>query len=375
MKIAIVHDWLVTYGGAERVLAQMLACFPQADVFAVIDGLKQEERSFLKDKPVKTTVLQHLPGVFKHYRKLLPLMPWAMGRLNLSGYDVVISSSHAVAKGVKLQANQLHICLCYSPMRYAWDLQDAYLKEANLHTGLQGMAARWVLKKIQQWDFQTAQKVHHFIAISHYIAQRIERNYGRSSVVIYPPVNVSGFSVKTQAAENFYLTASRLVPYKQVALMVATFNSLPQHHFKVIGDGPEFKTIQALAGPNVEVLGHVPTAVLKDHLQRAKAFVFAADEDFGIAPLEAQACGTPVIAFGKGGALETVKTDTAPTGLFFAEQSVGSLKQAILKFETQSFKPEDCRNNALQFSEAIFREKFTATVMGYVDAFKQTCPK
>ena len=375
MKIAIVHDWLVTYGGAERVLAQMLNCFPEADVFAVIDGLKQEERSFLKDKPVKTTVLQHLPGVFKHYRKLLPLMPWAMGRLNLAGYDLVISSSHAVAKGVRLQAHQLHICLCYSPMRYAWDLQDAYLKEAKLDTGLKGLAARWVLKKIQQWDFQTAQKVHHFIAISHYIAQRIQRNYGRSSVVIYPPVNVSGFSIKTQAAENFYLTASRLVPYKQVALMVATFNSLPQHHFKVIGDGPEFQSIQAMAGPNVDILGHVPTHVLKDHLQRAKAFVFAADEDFGIAPLEAQACGTPVIAFGKGGALETVKADTEPTGLFFAEQSVESLKQAILKFETQSFKPEDCRTNALQFSEAIFREKFTATVMAYVDAFKQTCPK
>lgn len=375
MKIAIVHDWLVTYGGAERVLAQVLVCFPEADVFAVIDGLKQEERTFLKDKPVKTTVLQHLPGVFKHYRKLLPLMPWAMGRLNLSGYDVVISSSHAVAKGVKLQAHQLHICLCYSPMRYAWDLQDAYLKEAKLDTGLKGMAARWVLKKIQQWDFQTAQKVHHFIAISHYIAQRIQRNYGRSSVVIYPPVNVSGFSIKTQPAENFYLTASRLVPYKQVALMVATFNSLPQHQFKVIGDGPEFNSIQAMAGPNVDILGHVPTHVLKDHLQRAKAFVFAADEDFGIAPLEAQACGTPVIAYGKGGALETVKAEVAPTGLFFAEQSVESLKQAILTFETQSFKPEDCRNNALQFSEAIFREKFTATVMAYVDAFKQTCPK
>jgi glycosyltransferase involved in cell wall biosynthesis len=375
MKIAIVHDWLVTYGGAERVLAQMLKCFPQADLFAVVDGMQAQDRSFLNGKTVNTTLLQHLPSVSKHYRKLLPLMPWAMGRLNLSQYDVVISSSHAVAKGVHLQPHQLHICLCYSPMRYAWDLQESYLKEANLHTGLQGLAARWVLKKLQQWDFRSAQKVHHFIAISNYIAQRIERCYGRQSVVIYPPVDVSGFQLKTKSSEQFYLTASRLVPYKNVALMVAAFNGMPDRQFKVIGDGPEFKTIQAMAGPNVEVLGHVPFDVLKDHLQRAKAFVFAADEDFGIAPLEAQACGTPVIAFGKGGALETVKAGSTPTGHLFAEQTAASLKQAVLDFEKMSFKPENCRENALQFSEAIFRDNFSHAVMTAIQAFKQASPQ
>ena len=372
MKIAIVHDWLVTYGGAERVLAQMLLCFPQADVFAVIDGLAPKDRIFLNGKKVHTTVLQNLPGVFKHYRKLLPLMPWAMGRFNLSQYDMVISSSHAVAKGVHLRPNQLHICLCYSPMRYAWDLQEVYLQEANLDKGITGLAARWLLKKLQQWDFETSKRVHHFIAISNYIAQRIERCYGRSSVVIYPPVNVVGFPLKTKPVENFFLTASRLVPYKNVALMVATFNSLPNYQFKVIGDGPEFKKIQAMAGPNVEMLGHTSFDVLKDHLQRAKAFVFAADEDFGIAPIEAQACGTPVIGFGKGGLLETVQEGETPTGYFFAEQTTDSLKQAILAFESMSFKPEDCRDNALKYSESIFRQNFTHSVMSFVNNFPQT---
>ena len=362
MKIAIVHDWLVTYGGAESVLAQMLLCFPQADVFAVIDGLALKDRTFLNGKKINTTVLQNLPGVFKHYRKLLPLMPWAMARLNLSQYDVVISSSHAVAKGVHLRSNQLHICLCYSPMRYAWDLQEAYLQEANLDKGIKGMAARWLLKKLQQWDFETSKRVHHFIAISNYIAQRIERCYGRSSVVVYPPVNVLGFPLKTKPDENFYLTASRLVPYKNVALMVATFNSLPGYKFKVIGDGPEFNKIQAMAGPNVEILGHTSFDVLKDHLQRAKAFVFAADEDFGIAPIEAQACGTPVIAFGKGGLLETVQAGENPTGYFFVEQSTDSLKQAILAFESMSFKPEDCRDNAMRFSVANFHTQFKSVI-------------
>lgn len=366
MKVAIVHDWLVTYAGAERVLEQMLACFPEADLFSLIDFLPENGRKFIRNKPVTTSFIQKIPKAKTKYRSFLPLMPLAVEQFDLSGYDLVISSSHAVAKGVLVGPDQLHICMCYSPIRYAWDLQHQYLAESRIENGLKSWIARWILHKIRLWDNRTANGVDRFVAISHFIARRIEKAYRRDAAVIYPPVDVSGFSFREKKA-NFYLTASRMVPYKKIPLIVEAFSGMPEKKLIVIGEGPDFEKCKALAGSNVELLGWQPFDVLKDYMQLAKAFVFAAEEDFGITPLEAQACGTPVIAFGKGGVLETIRglgKYKPPTGVFFENQTVESLRKAIESFEvhTEDITPEACRRNAERFAPEIFREKFVQLV-------------
>ncbi len=362
-RVAIVHDWLVTYAGAERVLEQMIACFPQADVFSLVDFV--EDRKFLHGKRATTSFIQRLPLARKKYRAYLPLMPIAIEQLDLSAYDLVISSSHAVAKGVLTGPDQVHISYVHSPIRYAWDLQHQYLEQSNLTRGLRSAMARAVLHYIRNWDTRTSNAVDHFVANSHFIARRIRKVYHRDSRVIFPPVDVQSFELG-EHKEDFYLTASRMVPYKKIDLIVEAFSRMPGKRLVVIGDGPEMKAIRAKAGPNIEILGYQPFAVLHDHMRRAKAFVFAAEEDFGIAPVEAQACGTPVIAFGKGGALETVRElgDPHPTGIFFREQSVPSIVAAVREFEqnAQRFSPFDCRLNAERFSVATFRERFMSFV-------------
>lgn len=378
MRVAIVHEWLVSYAGSERVLEQMIRCLPNADIFTLIDALPPKERGFLGGRPVYTSFLQKLPGSHKHHRSFLPLMPLAVEQLDVSGYDLVISSSHAVAKGVLTGPDQLHICMCYSPIRYAWDLQHQYLKESGLDKGAKGWLVRWLLHKIRIWDSRTAAGVDNFVAISHFIGRRIDKVYRRSSDMIYPPVNVEGFTVHTQK-EDFYLAASRMVPYKKMPLIVEAFSKMPGRRLVVIGDGPELSKCRALAGPNVEILGYQTDAVLRDNMQRAKGFLFAAEEDFGIAPLEAQACGTPVIAFGKGGALETVRgQNTAhPTGLFFKEQTVDALCNAVESFEALAvgvITAEACRENAERFSSARFREEFSAFVATKWNAFHADRP-
>lgn len=366
MKIAIVHDWLVVYAGAERVLEAMLDCYPEADLFALVDFLPDGQRGFIKNKPVQTSFIQNLPFARKKYRGYLPLMPLAVEQFDLSGYDLVISSSHAVAKGVITGPDQRHVCMCYSPMRYAWDLQHQYLKESGLDRGLRSLAARWMLHKMRIWDVRTANGVDEFIAISQFIARRIQKVYRRDSVVIYPPVAISKF-IPLNHKEDFYVTASRMVPYKKIDLIVKAFSRMPGRKLVVIGDGPDFRKIKALAGPNVEMLGFQSDDVLIDYLQRAKAFVFAAEEDFGIAPLEAQACGTPVIAYGKGGALETIRglggdveNDGAATGVFFGRQDTASLCKAVESFEThiEKFTSNACRENAERFSPERFKFEF-----------------
>ncbi|RDV00515.1 glycosyltransferase [Trinickia dinghuensis] len=364
-RVAIVHDWLVTYAGAERVLEQIIACFPQADVFSLVDFV--EDRKFLQGKHATTSFIQRLPLARKKYRAYLLLMPIAIEQLDLSAYDLVISSSHAVAKGVLTGPDQVHVSYVHSPIRYAWDLQHQYLEQSNLTRGMRSIMARMVLHYIRTWDTRTSNSVDHFVANSQFIARRIKKVYHRDSRVIFPPVDVQSFLVGEQK-EDFYLTASRMVPYKKIDLIVEAFSRMPGKRLVVIGDGPEMKTIRAKAGPNVEILGYQPFAVLHDHMRRAKAFVFAAEEDFGIAPVEAQACGTPVIAFGKGGVLETVRElgeDAHPTGLFFREQSVPSVVAAVREFErnTDRFSVRDCRANAERFSIATFRERF----MGFVE--------
>lgn len=363
MKIAIVHDWLVTYAGAERVLEQMLVCYPQADVFTLVDFIPENERAFLQGRPVTTSFIQKLPFARKRYRSYLPFMPLAVEQFDLSMYDLVISSSHAVAKGVITGPDQRHLCMCYSPMRYAWDLQHQYLKESGLDRGLKGWLAKYMLHRLRLWDMRTANGVDGFIAISRFIARRIHKVYRRDSTVIYPPVAVNDFTLCSNK-EEFYLTASRLVPYKKIDMIVEAFSGMPTKQLVVIGDGPDMEKIsdKAAGCDNIRLLGFQSFSVLKDHMQRAKAFVFAAEEDFGIAPLEAQACGTPVIAFGKGGAIETIVDGI--TGVFFHEQTPQSLIEAVRCFEQTSFSASACRDNALRFSITDFKQALTRFVDG-----------
>lgn len=372
-RIAIVHEWLTFYAGSERVLEQMLACYPEADLFSVVDFLPHDQRKFIQNKPVSTSFIQHLPFSRTKFRQYLPLMPLAVEQFDLSGYDLVLSSSHTVAKGVLTGPDQLHISYVHSPARYAWDLQHQYLRESGLDHGLKGWLAKWILHRIRIWDVRTANGVDEFIANSHFISRRIWKTYRRESTVIYPPVDIHAFEMKSNK-EDFYLTASRMVPYKKIDLIVEAFNAMPDKRLVVIGDGPEFAKIKSKAGPNIELLGYQPFEVLHDHMQRAKAFIFVAEEDFGIAPLEAQACGTPVIAFGKGGATETIRSleSEEPTGVFFPTQTALAIQQALHLFEQNRGRitPEACRTNAMRFSSERFRQEFRDFVEHAFDTFQ-----
>ncbi|GAB7527865.1 glycosyltransferase family 4 protein [Pseudomonas sp. 3A(2025)] len=365
MKIAIVHDWLVTYAGAERALASLLRVWPEADLFAVIDFLSERDRAQLGGKLATTTFIQNLPGARKHYQRYLPLMPLAIEQLDLSGYDLVISSSHAVAKGVLTGPDQLHISYVYSPIRYAWDLQHQYLRESGLDKGIKGRLARMVLHYMRLWDQRTAAGVDEFIAVSSFIGARIGKAYRRESTVIYPPVDTSSFTADG-ARQDYYFTASRMVPYKRLPMIVEAFAAMPDKRLVVIGDGPDMARAKAIDAPNVSLLGYQPAAVMLQHMRAAKAFVFAAEEDFGISPLEAQACGTPVIAYGKGGALETILglDHPTPTGVFFQQQDIASLTAAVREFEAAQGRitPIACRLNAERFSVARFEEQIKAFV-------------
>jgi len=373
MKIAIVHDWLTVYAGAERVLEQMLLCYPDADLFSVVDFLPEGQRGFILDKPVTTSFIQGLPFAQAKYRNYLPLMPLAVEQFDLSGYDLVLSCSHAVAKGVITGPDQLHVSYVNSPMRYAWDLQHQYLRESGLDKGVKGWAAKWLLHKMRLWDARTANGVDCFIANSQFIRRRIWKTYRRDAAVIYPPVEISKFTLR-EDKEDFFLAASRLVPYKKMDIIAEAFTAMSERRLVIIGDGPEMRKVRAKAGPNVTVLGYQPDEVLRDYMRRAKAFVFAAEEDFGIIPLEAQACGTPVIAFAKGGVLETIRglDDEQPTGAFFKEQSVAAIKAAVRSFEQESARilPATCRENALRFAPERFRAEFKACVEVEIKRFQ-----
>ena len=362
LRVALVHDWLVTYAGGERVLEHTLKVFPQADVYTLVDFLDPEDRRFLEGRPTHHSFLQRMPFARRHYRSYLPFMPFAIEQFDLREYDLVISNSHAVAKGALTGPEQLHVCICLSPIRYAWDLQDQYLKEAGLDRGLRGILARSLLHRIRIWDARTANGVDHFIAISEFISSRITKAYGRNSTVIYPPVDISSFVPGEGAARgDFYVTAGRLAPYKRVGLLVEAFREMPERRLVVIGDGPMRKQLLKDLPSNVRYLGRQPFSVLLSHLQTARGFIFAAEEDFGIAPLEAQACGIPVVAYGRGGALETIRglDDPAPSGVFFKEQSVTSLREAIRTLEKDPGRicAANCRLNAERFGPKRFHEE------------------
>ncbi|NET33990.1 MAG: glycosyltransferase family 4 protein [Cyanothece sp. SIO1E1] len=360
MRVAIIHEWLASYAGSEKVVEQILSLYPDADLFSLVDFLPTELRHFIHHKSVQTSFIQTLPFAKKHFRQYLPLMPLAIERFDLSGYDLIVSSHHAVAKGVLNRADQLHISYVHTPIRYAWDLQAQYLQETGLNQGLKGLLVQLVLHYLRLWDVNSANRVDAFLANSAHVARRIWKTYRRQAQVIYPPVEIQRFHPQIQR-DNFYFTLSRFVPYKRVDLIVAAFTQLALP-LVVMGDGPDLQRIQALAGPHVQLLKPQSNAVVEDYMQRCKAFVFAAEEDFGISLVEAQAAGAPVIAYGQGGAAEIVIH--GKTGLLFREQTVESLMETIGIFESNAyhFSLNDISQNAERFSQACFRQRFITFV-------------
>lgn len=368
MKICFIHDWLTTFGGAEQVLKALLELWPHTPVYTLIANEKGNCREIIDSTHVTASFINKLPLAKRKHRAFLPIMPWAIERFDLSDYDVIISDSHAIAKGVRTTAKQLHISYVHTPIRYAWDMQDAYLAQAGLDHGLRGLLAKAMLRYIRNWDLRTVPGVDHFIANSKYIAQRILRAYDRESTVIYPPVDIDRFTV-AQTKGDFFLALSRLVPYKKTDLIVQAFTQMPDKKLVVIGDGPQMKILEELATDNIELLGFQPNSVVEDYLSRAKALIYAAEEDFGIVPVEAQACGTPVIAYGKGGALETIIT--GETGIFFDRQEPDALIKAVREFETHpTLSPGTIRQNAERFS----KDRFMAEIRSFVQTAYENFP-
>ena len=362
-KTVLVHEWLVNYAGSEKCVESFTNIWKDVDVYTLVDFLDDDLRNIiLKGKQAHTSFIQHLPYAKTQHRKYLPLFPMAIESFNLKYYDLIFSSSHAVAKGVRTRKDQLHICYCHSPMRYAWDDADYYLQEANLTSGLKGIISKVVLKYLRKWDIKSANNVNYFIANSNHIAKKIKRIYNRDADVIYPPVDTQKFSLVTEK-DDFYLTASRLVPYKRIDLIVDAFANMLDKKLVVIGSGPEKDKILSKATPNVDVMGYQDFESLKSYMQKAKAFVFAAEEDFGIIVVEAMACGTPVIALNKGGAAESVIN--GETGILFPEQTVESIIEAVKSFEpiSDSINYTEIRRHSEKFSRKTFEEK----IKDYVD--------
>ena len=380
MRVAIVHDWLYVLGGAEKVLSAMVRCFPSADLFTLFDTLSPQDRAKAGLPKSRSTFLQHMPAISSKHRSYLPLMPIAIEQLDLSGYDVILSSSHAVAKGVITGADQLHISYVHSPMRYAWDLQHQCLREARLDRGVASWFARYILFKMRLWDTRTAAGVDAYLANSHYVGRRIRKVYGRSCTVLHPPVNVPAdlpppaSPTSMDGESGFYLAASRLVPYKNILAIVQAFAAMPGKRLVVAGTGPELDRLKAVGAPNVQFVGFVPDQELRQLMRSAKAFVFAAEEDFGIVPVEVQGEGTPVIALGRGGLRETVVTQGLfPTGMFFERAEAPCIAAAVEAFEQSShlFSRAACHTNALQFAAARFEHELTEFVHGRYELFKR----
>jgi glycosyltransferase involved in cell wall biosynthesis len=358
MKTALIHDWLVSQaGGAEKVFEAIYRLFP-SEIYTLVKSQESiRDRAFARET-IHSSFIESLPFGRVRHRTYLPLFPLAIEQFDLSSYDLIISSSHCVAKGVLTHADQLHLCYCHTPMRYAWDLTHQYLREEKGWKA--GKLARLFLHYLRSWDFCSTPRVDAFAVNSHHVAKRVKKIYGRESTVIYPPVEIDFFEMR-ERKEDFYVTASRMVPYKKIDLIVEAFSSMPDKRLVVVGDGPEFAKIKAKAGKNIELLGYQSDVVLEDLLERAKAFVFAGIEDFGIVLVEAQACGTPVIALGKGASLETVRE--GETGVFFREQTVQELRDAVFRFEKMEWDGSLIRAHAETFGSKRFAASFTDWVL------------
>jgi len=371
MKKALVHDWFSVYAGAEKCVESFTNIWDDFEVYSLIDFLDDKDRDIiLKGKKAHTSFIQKLPKAKTKYRNYLPLFPFAIEQFDLSKYDVILSSSHAVAKGVLTHSNQLHISYVHTPIRYAWDLYHQYLKESGLDKGFKGILAKYFLHKIRIWDISTVNRVDYYIANSHYIAKRIKKVYGKEATVIYPPVDVDKFEL-CEKKEDYYFTVSRMVPYKKIDLIVETFSKMPDKKLIVGGTGPDMDKIKKLAGNNIEFLGFVDDNELIGYMKKAKAFVFAAEEDFGIVPVEAQACGTPVICLGKGGTKETVIDGI--TGVHFQEQNIIDLTNAIEKLENiyNTLDFNKIREHSMKFSKIRFEEEIESFVNDKYKKFKE----
>ena len=372
MRVAVVHDWLYVLGGAEQVLREILRCYPTADVFTLFDVLPQEDREKLGYRKAQTSFIQNMPGIRRFHRSYLPLMALAIEQFDLSSYDLVISSSYAVAKGVLTGPGQLHVSYVHSPMRYAWDMQHVYLKESGYDTGLKSAIARMMLHRMRIWDVRTSHGPDAMFTNSNFVARRIKKIYGRDSKVIYPPVTLSE-SEAVQPAGNHFLAASRLVPYKRIEPIVRAFNDMPDLELVVAGHGPDAGRLKKLAGPNVRFVGFGPDAQLRHLMATARAFVFAAEEDFGIVLVEAQSEGAPVLALGRGGARESIAgAGPRSTGMFFETSDPQSIVDRVRSFiaKEKTISRQDCRQHATFFSAERFRSQFVAAVDEEMERFR-----
>ncbi len=365
LRVAVVHDWLTVMGGAEYSLRQILALFPGADVYTIVDTLPSDKRQWLEGHRIFTSPLQKIPFLAKRYRHMIWMMPYWIEQFDLGEYDLIISDSHAVAKGVIVHPHQKHLAYIYSPMRYAWDMSYEHDRIGVLGKGVKRAFLRRWFHRFRVWDAASSLRPDKMVAISGFIRDRIRKSWGRDAHVIYPPVDVEGCPFISEK-EEYYVSVSRLVPYKRVDLIIEAFRAMPEKKAVIIGSGPLYDQLRRNAPENVTMAGYLERTKMLETIAKAKGFIFMPREDFGIAPVEAQACGTPVIAYGRGGAAETVRGMDAeePTGLFVRDQSVPSLIEAVEAFENNHdrFNPEACRRWAERFSEQRFREEFTHSV-------------
>lgn len=380
LRVALIHYWYMRRGGAERVLDALADMFPQADIFTILHN-PAVLTGAVKSHKISSSFLQKIPGAKRYYRELLPLCPLALEQLRLEDYDLVISHEAGPVKGVITRADACHICYSHTPMRYLWDMYHDYAASAPL--GALGRAFyALACHYVRQWDYASAARVDHFVASSRNCARRIRKYYGRSAEVIYPPVDVDSFGI-SDAHEDFYLVVGRSVRYKRVDLAIQACNALGRR-LVVIGDGTEWSSLRRIAGPTITFLGSQPDEVVREHYRRCKAFLFPGEEDIGLTPIEAQASGRPVIAYGRGGALETVVgfypgeavSPEKYTGVFFEEQSAESLKEAMLAFEAVEghFSPELMRANAERFDSGRFRNAMAAFVSEKLAEFRGSAP-
>ncbi|MDD5559188.1 glycosyltransferase [Candidatus Methylomirabilis sp.] len=387
-RVALIHDWLTGMRGGERCLETLCELFPGADIFTLLH-VKGSVSKTIEERRIRTSAIQSLPFAAGCYRYYLPLFPWAIERLTLDRYDLILSSSHCVAKGVKPPPDALHIAYLYTPMRYIWDMQDAYIGSGRMGP-VSRLMLRAIAERLRRWDIGVNTRVDHFVAISQHVADRIRRHYGREAAVIYPPVETTRFHI-AERTDDYYLVAGAFAPYKRIDLAIEAFNRLGRR-LVIVGEGQESRRLRHMAGPTIEFLGWRPDSEVADLLSRCHALVFPGEEDFGILPVEAMACGRPVIAYGKGGVTETVipldrsmfdvqcsephhtfslqpsafnPEPRPPTGVFFDEQTVEALIQAIDLFEQSAdrFDPEALRTHALTFDRSIF-EKRIANYIG-----------
>lgn len=361
-RIAIVHDWCPNFRGGERVLAELCAMFPGAEVFTLFDFLPEAvKRDYFPGVRFHTSPANRLPGVQRYYRALFPICPFLIEQFDVTGFDAVISSSAAFARGVITRPDQPHLAYIHSPVRYAWDEQFSYLSQGRMGYGPKGLAFRYLLHRMRTWDVRTAHGPDMMLANSSFVRRRVQRIYGRDAGVVFPPVALDELTY-ARTKDDYYITASFLAPYKRTDLVIEAFNAMPSRRLLVVGDGQQSGRLKTLAKSNVEFAGFLPRAAYVEAVAKAKALVFAGCEDFGIALAEAQGCGTPLIAYGRGGACDIVRPlgmAGNPTGLLFREQTAEAIGQAVADFEASRhlLRPEACQENAQRFSAGRFRQE------------------